>query len=128
MAIISQSGGLLLEIANPLIERGVGLSHLLSTGNEAGTTLEGFADFLLDDPAITLLGAIVESFHHPRAIAGLLERAADKRKPLIVPRSAVRRRAVGPPRRTPVHSPRTIAWWRASSRRAERSVSTAPNS
>ena len=84
VAVISQSGGLLLEMANPLIERGVGLSHLLSTGNEAGTTLEGFADFLLDDPAVTLLVAIVESFHRPRAIAGLLGRAADRRKPVIV--------------------------------------------
>ena len=84
VAVVSQSGGLLLEIANPLIERGVGLSHLLSTGNEAGTTLEAFAEVLLEDPAVTLVVGIVESFHRPRALSGLLARAAHLRKPVVV--------------------------------------------
>jgi acyl-CoA synthetase (NDP forming) len=84
VALISQSGGLLLEVLNPLLERGVGFSHILSTGNEAATTLEDYLGYLIEQPAVRLLVAIVESFKRPGQLGGVLRRAAELEKPLIV--------------------------------------------
>jgi acyl-CoA synthetase (NDP forming) len=84
VALVAQSGGLLLEVLNPLLERGVGFSHILSTGNEAATSLEAFLGHLLEQPEVEMAVAIVESFKEPARLRPVLARAAALRKPVIV--------------------------------------------
>ena len=84
VALVSQSGGLLLEVLNPLLERGVGFSHMLSTGNEAATSLEDFVGYLLEQPDVRVVVTIVESFKKPWLLRDTLDRAAELRKPIIV--------------------------------------------
>jgi len=84
VALVAQSGGLLLEVLNPLLERGVGLSHIISSGNEAATTLEDYLEYLQEQPEVGVLVAIVESFKAPARLRGVLERARASGKPVIV--------------------------------------------
>jgi len=84
VALISQSGGLLLEVLNPLIERGVGLSHVVSTGNEGATTMEEYLAHLVEQSEVRLVAAIVESFKAPERLRSVLERARALGKPVLV--------------------------------------------
>ena len=50
VALISQSGGFSTMIAVPLMRgRGVGFSYIVSCGNQAGTTIEDYMEFLVED-------------------------------------------------------------------------------
>jgi acetyltransferase len=84
VALVSQSGGLSLELAAALSERGVGLSHVISSGNEAATTLEEYLDHLVDDPRVGVLAAVVEGFRNAPLFLDVARRAAARQKPVVV--------------------------------------------
>src|SRR5207249_120026 len=49
VALVSQSGGLSTTIANALMHnRGVGLSYIVSCGNQAGVTVEEYLNYLVE--------------------------------------------------------------------------------
>jgi acyl-CoA synthetase (NDP forming) len=84
VAIISQSGGVSLESSAALMERGAGVSHVVSCGNEAATTLEDYADYLVDLPEVHVLGLVVEAFRQPDRFADVARRAAALGKPIVL--------------------------------------------
>lgn len=84
VALVAQSGGILLEVLTPLLEREVGFTHIIAGGNEAVTTLEDYLDHLIGQPHVEVLAAIVESFKQPAAFLDVARRAAALGKPLII--------------------------------------------
>jgi acyl-CoA synthetase (NDP forming) len=85
VALVSQSGGSVALIANPLMEyRGIGFSFFVSCGNQAGATIEDYFEYLVDDPHTEVIAAFVEGFRQPRRLPRIAARAAAKRKPIII--------------------------------------------
>src|SRR5262249_45067117 len=56
VAIVSQSGGLGANLFAPLMtDREIGFSHFISCGNQIGTTVEDYVEYLVDDPEVTVI-------------------------------------------------------------------------
>jgi acyl-CoA synthetase (NDP forming) len=60
VALVSQSGGLLIGFVNRAAARRVPLRTFISSGNEAVTGIEDYLEYLLQDPAIRVAGVICE--------------------------------------------------------------------
>lgn len=85
VALVSQSGGLSTTIANALmLNRRVGFSHIVSCGNQAGTTVEEYFNYFVDDPNTRVIAAFVEGFKQPEKLLAVARKAAARNKPLIV--------------------------------------------
>jgi acyl-CoA synthetase (NDP forming) len=84
VALVSQSGGMSSELAVALTERHVGLSYVISSGNEAGLTVEDYLGFLVREPGVRAIALIAESFKQPGLLLEVLAQAADAGIPLVV--------------------------------------------
>lgn len=97
VALISQSGGLSTTIANALmLNRHVGLSHIISCGNQAGATIEEYMNYFVEDANTRVIAVFVEGFKQPERLLDVARKAAERNKPLIVlkgGRSEVSKRA-----------------------------------
>jgi len=85
VALVSQSGGLSTTIANALmLNRHVGLSHIVSCGNQAGVTIEEYLNYLVEDDNTGVIAAFVEGFKQPEKLLPVARKAAEHNKPLII--------------------------------------------
>jgi acetyltransferase len=85
VALISQSGGLSTTIANALmLNRNVGLSHIVSCGNQAGATVEEYFNYFVEDENTRVIAAFVEGFKQPQKLLAVARKAAARNKPIIV--------------------------------------------
>jgi acetate---CoA ligase (ADP-forming) len=85
VALVSQSGGLSTTIANALmLNRHVGLSHIVSCGNQAGATVEEYFNYFVEDDNTKVIAAFVEGFKQPHKLLEVARKAAGREKPLIV--------------------------------------------
>jgi acyl-CoA synthetase (NDP forming) len=82
IASVSGSVGSYLEKA--LVSQGLGISHLVLTGNEAGLTIADAIDFLVDDPATLSIAVFLETVYDPKHFAAAAQRALIARKPIVV--------------------------------------------
>jgi acetyltransferase len=84
VAVVSQSGGFSHAIGEHLMhQRRVGLSYIVSCGNQAGVTVEDYVEFLVDDDDTTVIGVFVEGFKQPAKLRQVAARARERRKPLV---------------------------------------------
>ncbi|WP_314949050.1 acetate--CoA ligase family protein [Bradyrhizobium cosmicum] len=65
IGLVSQSGGILGALLSRAAARGVGLSKLVSTSNEADLELADFIDFLADDSATRVIALYIEAIRNP---------------------------------------------------------------
>lgn len=65
VALVGQSGGMMLFLNQALEERGINAAYLITNGNEAGLTLADYIAFFADQPDLKVIIIYVE------AIAGL---------------------------------------------------------
>jgi len=97
VALVSQSGGLSTTIANAMmLNRHVGLSHIVSCGNQSGATFEEYFNYFVEDNNTGVIAAFVEGFKQPDKLLAVARKAADRNKPLIIlkgGRSEVSKRA-----------------------------------
>ena len=97
VALVSQSGGLSTTIANALmLNRHVGLSHIISCGNQSGATFEEYFNYFVEDENTRVIAAFVEGFKQPDKLLAVAQKAAARGKPLIIlkgGRSEVSKRA-----------------------------------
>jgi acetate---CoA ligase (ADP-forming) len=97
VALVSQSGGLSTTIANALmLNRRVGLSHIVSCGNQSGASFEEYFNYFVDDENTRVIAAFVEGFKQPDKLLTVARKAAARNKPLIIlkgGRSEVSKRA-----------------------------------
>ena len=85
VALVSQSGGLSTTIANALmLNRHVGLSYIVSCGNQSGATFEEYFNYLVEDENTRVIAAFVEGFKQPEKLLAVARKAADRNKPLII--------------------------------------------
>ena len=85
VALISQSGGLSTTIANALmLNRHVGLSHIISCGNQAGATLEEYINYFVEDANTRVIAVFAEGFKQPEKLLPVAHKAAERNKPLII--------------------------------------------
>jgi acetyltransferase len=98
VAVVSQSGGFSHAIAEHLMrQRAVGLSYIVSCGNQAGVGVEDYVEFLVEDEDTTVIGVFVEGFKRPGRLREVAARARARRKPIValkVGRSANAREAM----------------------------------
>ena len=84
VALVSQSGGFSHAVAEHLMrERAVGLSYIVSCGNQAGVTIEDYLEFLVADGDTEVIGVIVEGFKQPEKLRRVAARAHDAGKLIV---------------------------------------------
>lgn len=83
LALISQSGAVGAFLIGMAEDERVGLSHLLTTGNEADVTAIEFAEYLLEDPEVAVFGLYLEGVDG-REFVSFATQAAAAGKPVVV--------------------------------------------
>jgi len=84
VAIISQSGAMAAVLASNLFPRQVGVSYFISTGNEAGSGVEDYVEYMLNDPHSAVIAMVVEQFRNPARFLALAEKAREIGKIIIL--------------------------------------------
>lgn len=85
VGLVSQSGGFSHAIGEYLMQqRHVGLSYIVSCGNQAGLTVEDYVEFMVEAEDTTVVGAFVEGFKQPERFRRAAARARELRKPVVV--------------------------------------------
>lgn len=85
VAAVVQSGSIGIALLNAA--RGLGLSHLITSGNEAVTTVADYVERLVDDAAARVILVFAEELRHPRRFLAAVRRARAAGKPVIVLKS-----------------------------------------
>jgi acetyltransferase len=85
VGLICQSGASAFgPFLNRALEDGIGLSHIISTGNEADLDFCDFARYLLDDDYVRVIAGFVEGFKSGRKFVELAQLAAERGKPIVL--------------------------------------------
>jgi acyl-CoA synthetase (NDP forming) len=82
VGFVSQSGSVCIAILSDLRRFGISLS--VSAGNEAVTRTADYIEYLIDDPATSVIATFTETVREPQRYVAALDRAADAGKPVIV--------------------------------------------
>jgi acyl-CoA synthetase (NDP forming) len=85
IAAVLQSGSIGIALLNSA--RGLGLSHLITSGNEAVTATADYLEALIDDPAVRSVIVFAEQIRKPKKFMAMARRAAEHGKPVIVLKS-----------------------------------------
>lgn len=83
VALISQSGGVLVDQTIRCRAEGVGISLAISIGNKAHVKEADFIDYLGDDPKTKVIGFYIEGFGKDEG-RKFLEAAVNSKKPIVV--------------------------------------------
>jgi len=84
VALISQSGASCGAMKEFAAMAGVGLSHVVTVGNEAMVTVGHLVDALVDDDAVRAIAIFMESVKEPEVFASAARRAAEAGKAVVV--------------------------------------------
>ncbi len=84
VGIISQSGAMAAVVRVALQARGIGLSYVVSTGNEAVTGAEDFLEEFLEDSQTRVVALLMEQIRDPARFLSLAERARALGKPIVL--------------------------------------------
>ncbi len=84
VAVVAQSGGQGFALFRRGIERGLGFSLVISTGNDADLGWPDYVEYLLDDPATRVILGFVEGLRDARRLIAVAARAAELGKPLVI--------------------------------------------
>jgi acyl-CoA synthetase (NDP forming) len=85
IAAVVQSGSIGIALLNS--GRGLGLSHLVTSGNEAVTATADYLEAFVDDPAVSTVVVFAEQIRKPQKFIAVAARAAAARKPVVVLKS-----------------------------------------
>lgn len=83
IGVVSQSGGMLGALLSRAAGRGIGLSKLVSTSNEADLELSDFVEYLAGDDATRVIALYVESIRHPGRFREAVLKARRAGKPVV---------------------------------------------
>lgn len=83
ISVISQSGGLSVDVVRLGANRGVAFRTVISIGNAADLTPAEAVDFLLDDPGTSAIGVYLESLANGRELLDVLRRRSHS-KPVVL--------------------------------------------
>ncbi len=81
VSLISHSGSGMCGIAD--CEERIRFNLAISTGNEIGVTMDEYLDFALEQPETRVVGLFVETTRQPDQFRAALQKANDKRIPVV---------------------------------------------
>jgi len=84
VGIVAQSGGMMGNIRQALKIKGVPTAWCFSTGNEAVLGLEDFFEYLLAGEEARVFALFIEQVRHPQRFLGLVRRAREMRRPVVM--------------------------------------------
>lgn len=84
IGIVSQSGAMSAVLGVTLASRELGLSYSVSTGNEAGSGVEDYVEFLLGDSSTHVIAMIVEQFRKPARFLAAARKAREMGKAIVL--------------------------------------------
>jgi acetate---CoA ligase (ADP-forming) len=84
VAYVGQSGGLLGHFQRAADGRGLPLSYVISTGNEAGLEGTDYLEFLADDPSTRVIAIYCEEIRRPAEFLAACRRARAAGKPVVL--------------------------------------------
>lgn len=85
IALVCQSGATAFgPFLLRAVDSGIGLSHIISTGNEIDLDFCDFARYLIDDPGTRVIAGFVEGFKDARKFIAMAELAASRGKPIVL--------------------------------------------
>ncbi len=83
-ALVSQSGALAGQMSYFTQWQGLGLSYMVSTGNEVDIDVAEVIDYLVDDPHTRSIALFIESVRDAEAFGRAAQRALQAQKPIVV--------------------------------------------
>ena len=84
IGVVTQSGAMCSTLRLALLAKGLTLSVVVSTGNEAVLTTEHFLEFLIDDGATEVIVLFMEQVRDPAFFLRLAARARARKKPIVL--------------------------------------------
>lgn len=84
IAFLSQSGAIMAVVARTLVDRALPLSFAVSTGNEAGSCIEDYLEYVLEEPSTRVVAMFAEQFRHPQRLLAAARRARAQGKLLVL--------------------------------------------
>jgi acetate---CoA ligase (ADP-forming) len=84
VAIVGQSGGLLMAVKRTLEERGLFTGALVTSGNEMNLTTADYIHYFAEDPATKVIVSYLESVHDPENFLSACRAAKAAGKPVLV--------------------------------------------
>lgn len=84
IGVVSQSGAMAAVLCTTLQSRDLSVSYSVSTGNEAGSGVEDYVDWLVDEPNTKVIAMLVEQFRKPKRFLAAARRAIAAGKPIVL--------------------------------------------
>lgn len=84
VAILSQSGAFASNLVDSLRRRGIGVSYMVSSGNEADLTTGEYLSFLVHDPSTRAILVYMEGMRHAPSFFAAAEDALALGKPIVL--------------------------------------------
>jgi len=84
LAIISQSGAIASGMARFAHQQGIGLSHIVATGNEADIDFTEIAAQIIRDERVGAISIFIETVRNPQRFLAMAELAQQHSKPLVL--------------------------------------------
>ncbi|HEV7491249.1 MAG TPA: acetate--CoA ligase family protein [Rhodanobacteraceae bacterium] len=85
IALVCQSGATAFgPFLLRAVDAGIGLSHIISTGNETDLDFADFARYLIDDSDTRVIAGFVEGFKDVQKFIAVAKLAAERGKPLVL--------------------------------------------
>ena len=94
VGIVSQSGAFGTYFLALAVERGLGFSHFVATGNEADVDVAACVEWLADDPDTGVIMIYLEGCRDGARLRAALARAAMNRKPVVAMKVGVSEQGV----------------------------------
>ena len=83
IAFVTHSGATMMPMGIAGVERRIGYSYLVSTGNEAVVDMAEVVDYLATDPSTTAICLLIETVRRPAAFWDAVDRAIRAGKPVL---------------------------------------------
>jgi acyl-CoA synthetase (NDP forming) len=84
IGVLAQSGAMASSLRNAFVQKQLGVSHVISTGNEALLGIEDFMAFLVEDGRADVIVIFAEQVRHPRKFLDTAAAARRERKPIVM--------------------------------------------
>lgn len=84
IGLVSQSGALCSACLSRGADRGIAFRYAVASGNEADIDLAEYLRWMLQDPEVRVLAAVIEGLKQPRSFVALCREAAERKVPVVV--------------------------------------------
>ncbi len=84
VGLLFQSGGMAIYAVTAFADRGIGVTHCVTFGNECDLDVAESLEYLAEDDATQVIACFVEQIRNPARFLAAAARCADLRKPIVM--------------------------------------------